>query len=212
MARALSGLDCLLAIAQASLDLALPGPRGGAPGPDHGVAQGPLSATQRRQAGRLMRVNHAGEVAAQGLYLGQALTARDDRVRAQLDAAAGEEQAHLAWCRSRLRALRARRSALDPLWFAGSLAIGALAGLRGDRASLGFVAETERQVEAHLHRHLDRLPAGATQDRAVVDAMRRDEARHGAQALRAGGSPPRFPIPQLMRVAAGVMTRTAHWL
>lgn len=212
MPRALSGLDCLLAIAQATVDIALPGPGGGAPGPDHGIAQGPLSPAQRREAGRLMRVNHAGEVAAQGLYLGQALAARDDRVRARLDAAAGEEQAHLAWCRSRLRALRARRSALDPLWFAGALTMGALAGLRGDRASLGFVAETERQVEAHLHRHLDRLPAGAAQDRAVVDAMRRDEARHGAQALRAGGSPPRFPIPQLMRVAAGVMTRTAHWL
>lgn len=212
MPRALSVLDCLLAIAQAGVDLALPGPGGGAPGPDHGVAQGALGAAQRRQAGRLMRVNHAGEVAAQGLYLGQALTAREGRVRAQLEAAAAEEQAHLTWCRSRLRALRARRSVLDPLWFAGSLAIGALAGARGDRASLGFVAETERQVEAHLHRHLDRLPAADTQSRAVVDAMRRDEARHGAQALRAGGSPPRFPIPQLMRLAAGVMTRTAHWI
>jgi 3-demethoxyubiquinol 3-hydroxylase len=203
--------DRLLAIAQAALRLALPGqPQQAAP--DAPLADAPLPAPERRRAGALMRVNHAGEVAAQGLYLGQALTARDESVRAQLDSAAAQEAAHLEWCRSRLRALHARRSLLDPLWFAGSVAIGALAGLRGDRASLGFVAETERQVEAHLHGHLQRLPEADLRSRAIVEAMRRDEARHGARALAGGGIPPRFPVPTLMRLAARIMTRTAYWL
>lgn len=203
--------DRLLAVAEAALRLALP-PRAAGHRPQVGVPEVPLPAAERRLAGRLMRVNHAGEVAAQGLYLGQALVAREPATRARLSAAAAEEAAHLDWCRARLTELRGRRSALDPLWFVGSLAIGVAAGARGDRASLGFVAETERQVEAHLHAHLQRLPQADARSREVVEAMRRDEARHGAEALAAGGVPPRFPIPQLMRLAARVMTRTAHYL
>jgi len=164
-----------------------------------------LSDKERAEAAALMRVNHAGEVAAQGLYHGQALMARDPVIRQQLLAAAREEQDHLHWCAERLQELGDGPSRLTPLWYAGSAAIGALAGLRSDAVSLGFVAETERQVSAHLGEHLQRLPVQDAASRAVVQAMKTDEERHGQEALDAGGKLPPAPVRGLMRLVAGVM-------
>jgi 3-demethoxyubiquinol 3-hydroxylase len=159
-----------------------------------------------------MRVNHAGEVAAQALYHGQALVAGDPEVRAFLLGAAREEGDHLTWCAQRLAALHSRPSLLNPLWFGGAVAIGALAGLAGDRISLGFICETERQVEGHLDEHLARLPADDSTSRAILEQMKADETRHGAHALERGGSALPWPIPALMRVAAKVMTGSAYWI
>ena len=164
-----------------------------------------LSEAERLQSASLMRVNHAGEVAAQGLYHGQALVARDPVIRQQLLAAAREEQDHLQWCNARLAELGDGPSKLSPLWYAGSAAIGALAGLRSDAVSLGFVAETERQVSAHLGEHLAQLPAQDSASRAVVQAMKIDEERHGQEALDAGGQLPPAPVRAVMRLVAGVM-------
>ena len=176
------------------------------------VAAGALSESERLQAASLMRINHAGEVAAQGLYHGQALVARDPGLRRQLLAAAREERDHLRWCAERLDELRDGPSKLSPLWYAGSLTIGALAGLGGDRRSLGFVAETERQVSAHLDEHLHRLPESDQRSRAVVQAMKLDEERHGAEALEAGGALPPAPVRGLMRAVAGLMkSAAARW-
>ncbi len=169
------------------------------------VAGAALSEAERREAASLMRVNHAGEVAAQGLYHGQALMARDPEVRRQLLAAAREEQDHLHWCAARLQELGDGPSKLTPLWYASSAAIGALAGLRGDARSLGFIAETERQVSAHLGEHLQRLPVGDTRSRVVLQAMQRDEQRHGEEAMAAGGRLPPGPIRGLMRAVSEVM-------
>ena len=166
---------------------------------------GELSAAERSQSAALMRVNHAGEVAAQGLYHGQALVARDPVIRQQLLAAAREEQDHLQWCNARLAELGDGPSKLSPLWYAGSAAIGALAGLRSDAVSLGFVAETERQVSAHLGEHLQQLPVQDAASRAVVQAMKTDEERHGQEALDAGGQLPPAPVRAVMRLVAGVM-------
>jgi ubiquinone biosynthesis monooxygenase Coq7 len=159
-----------------------------------------------------MRVNHTGELAAQALYHGQALLARSAATRQLLMEAARAESDHLAWCETRLKELASRPSVLNPLWYAGSFAIGAAAALAGDRASLGFVAETERQVEGHLASHLDRLPANDQRSRHIVELMKSDEAAH-AQAARARGaaSLPQ-PIPTLMRMAARVMTGCAYWV
>ena len=171
-----------------------------------------LEETQRRESAALMRVNHAGEVAAQALYHGQALLARSQATRDLLLKAAHEEADHLGWCEQRLRELGSGPSLLNPLWYAGSFAIGALAGALGDGASLGFVAETERQVEGHLDQHLQRLPASDAASRAVVDAMRKDEIAH-ADTARAAGA---VPLPQIvcavMRSTARVMTGTAYWI
>ena len=164
-----------------------------------------LSEGERREAASLMRVNHAGEVAAQGLYHGQALMARDPVVRQQLLAAAREEQDHLHWCAERLQELGDGPSKLTPLWYASSAAIGALAGLRSDATSLGFVAETERQVSAHLGEHLERLPAGDAGSRVVLQAMQSDEERHGQEAVAAGGALPPAPVRGLMRLVSQVM-------
>ena len=164
----------------------------------------------RRHAAALMRVNHAGEIAAQGLYHGQSLTAQAPALRAQLRAAAREEGDHLAWCRQRLTALDARPSLLDPAWYAGALAIGAVAGLVNDRVSLGFVVETERQVEAHLAGHLETLPAGDAADRAVVEQMRQDEVEHGATARDNGAAELPAPVQAVMRLAGKVMTTVAY--
>ncbi len=171
-----------------------------------------LTPVERRQSAALMRVNHAGELAAQGLYLGQSLAARSPQTLSQLRTAGAEEAAHIAWCRTRLKALGGRRSLLDPAWFGGALAIGTLAGLAGDDWSLGFIAETERQVEAHLDGHLQRLPADDQRSRAVLEQMRRDETRHGEDARRAGGRELPAPVRGLMRLAARVMTTTAYRL
>jgi len=169
-----------------------------------------LSPEDRQLAGALMRVNHVGEVCAQALYQAQALTARTDDLRRQMDRASREEGDHLAWTQERLTELGERPSLLNPLWYAGAFGIGLLAGRLGDGVSLGFVAETERQVEQHLAGHLDRLPAADQRSRAIVAAMKDDEARHADEAQGSGGQALPAPMTWLMRGAARVMTTTAH--
>jgi 3-demethoxyubiquinol 3-hydroxylase len=171
-----------------------------------------LSDTERRESAALMRVNHAGEIAAQALYHGQALVSRSAATQEILLKAAREESDHLAWCESRLKELGSRPSLLNPLWYCGSFAIGVLAAAAGDRASLGFVVETERQVEGHLNDHLTRLPSGDTRSRAILDVMRTDEIAHGATARAAGASELPAPVRMLMRQVARVMTTTAYWI
>ena len=171
-----------------------------------------LSAAEQRESAALMRVNHSGELAAQALYHGQALVARSAATRTMLIEAARSESDHLAWCEKRLAELNARPSLLNPLWYAGSFAIGALAALAGDRMSLGFVVETERQVEGHLDDHLGRLPVGDRRSRAILETMRAEEIAHGATAAAAGGERPPLPVRALMRYTARVMTGTAYWV
>lgn len=180
--------------------------------PVPGEAGEPLADADRRLAAGLMRVNHAGEVAAQGLYHGQALVARDPGTRSLLEQAAREETDHLAWCEQRLRELNDRRSLLHPLWYAGSFAIGVAAGLASDRVSLGFVAETEKQVERHLDQHLRRLPETDARGRAILERMRADEIGHGELARQAGGRELPLPVRSAMQLASRVMTGTAKWL
>jgi ubiquinone biosynthesis monooxygenase Coq7 len=180
------------------------------PAPDEGIPETVRDPAARRHAAGLMRVNHAGEIAAQALYFGQALTARNPEVRAKLLEAARDETDHLAWCEQRVRELDSRTSLLAPLWYAGSFAIGAAAGLTGDRTSLGFVAETERQVVEHLDSHLDKLPSDDERSRRIVEQMQRDEARHGHEARRGGGIGLPGPIRALMRRTARIMTSTAY--
>jgi len=172
----------------------------------------PLPEAERRASAALMRVNHAGELAAQALYHGQAFAARSAATREMLLAAASSESDHLAWCETRLKELAARPSLLNPLWYAGSFAIGAATALLGDRASLGFVAETERQVEGHLDDHLGRLPPADTRSRAILEAMRGEEIAHGAAAAAAGGAQLPAPVRALMRYTARVMTGAAYWV
>ena len=169
-----------------------------------------MDATPRRHAAGLMRVNHAGEVSAQALYHGQALTARDPKVREHLLKAADEEQQHLRWCEERLSELGEAPSKLQPLWAAGSFAIGAVAGLAGDKWSLGFVAETEKQVSEHLQEHLKKLPDGDQKSRDIVAAMNADETRHGNEAIEAGGRPLPRPVRDLMKAVARVMKFGAY--
>jgi ubiquinone biosynthesis monooxygenase Coq7 len=169
-----------------------------------------MGAQERREAGALMRVNHVGEVCAQALYQAQALTARTPELRRQMELAAREETDHLAWTQQRLAELGDRVSWLNPLWYAGAFGIGLLAGRGGDATSLGFVVETERQVEAHLATHLDRLPAADSRSRAIVEVMKADERRHADEASAAGGAELPRPVRWLMRGAAMVMTSTAH--
>ena len=158
----------------------------------------------------LMRVNHAGEVCAQALYSGQALFAREPRVREALHLAAGEERDHLAWCRQRLQELGARPSLLDPAWYLGSFALGAISGLAGDRWSMGFLNETEAQVERHLDGHLERLPVDDLRSRAVVEQMRDDERRHGALGRSLGAADLPLAVKAAMKLASTVMTRAAY--
>jgi ubiquinone biosynthesis monooxygenase Coq7 len=172
----------------------------------------PLTDADRRLAGSLMRVNHVGEVCAQALYQAQALTARSADLRQQMEQAASEERDHLAWTEERLRELDDRPSVLNPLWYAGAFVIGLAAGRAGDRWSLGFVVETERQVEQHLAGHLDRLPVEDAASRAIVAQMKDDEAHHAQQAQQAGAQALPLPLRWAMRVAAKVMTTTAHRL
>ena len=182
------------------------------PRPAVGKLPADLSPAERRLSGALMRVNHVGEVCAQALYAAQALTARSPALRAKMQAAGREETDHLAWTEHRLADLGARTSLLNPLWYAGAFAIGLAAGRAGDRVSLGFVVETERQVEQHLASHLQRLPEADQASRAVVAQMRDDEARHADQALQAGGAEMPAPVRWLMRQSARVMTRLAYHL
>ena len=180
--------------------------------PARGASAEALEEKDRVLAGRLMRVNHAGEIAAQALYQGQAFMARDPEVRTAMAEAAAEEVDHLAWCEERLKELETPPSRLDPLWYIGSFAIGALAGLAGDRLSLGFIGETEKQVVEHLEGHLGRLPEKDQKSRAILAQMKQDEARHGENAHRAGGRPMPGPICNLMRVTSRIMTETAYWI
>jgi len=175
-----------------------------------GDAVPPLDEPQRRLSGALMRVNHVGEICAQAMYTAQSVTARDPALRGLFAHAAREESDHLNWTQRRLRELNARTSLLSPLWYAGAFGIGLLAGRAGDAVSLGFVVETERQVEQHLEHHLQRLPNADLASRAVVRQMKDDEARHGASAQAAGATRLPAPVRWAMRLAARVMTTTAH--
>lgn len=170
----------------------------------------PLNESQRRHAAGLMRVDHAGEVAAQALYHGQAVTARSRRVRGAMERAAREEGDHLRWCNERLQELGDQASRLDPLWYLGSFLIGTAAGLAGDRWSLGFVAETERQVVRHLEGHLDALPAEDVRSRAILEQMRQDEGAHATTAVESGAAELPVPVKRLMSLTARIMTETAY--
>lgn len=210
--RSFSPLDRLVAQLDAALHILLgPAPIPERPNPAASRPEAELGAAERRLCGRLMRVNHAGEIAAQALYQGQALTARLTLVREKMEQAAREENDHLAWTAERLQELGAHTSYLNPLWYTGSFAIGALAGIAGDKWSLGFVAETERQVVKHLSAHLARLPPADEKGRAILEQMREDEAHHATTAIEAGGAPLPPPVKELMRLASRVMTRSAFW-
>ncbi len=178
--------------------------------PGRDAPEAALSAAEQRRAAALMRVNHVGEVCAQALYQGQALTARDPEAKKTLSVAAHEEVEHLAWCESRMTALGGRKSWLNPVWYAGSLAIGGAAGALGDRWNLGFLAETERQVGAHLESHLDALPENDAKSRAVVEQMKIDEARHADTALALGAAKLPAPVQGMMRLMARTMTSIAY--
>ena len=209
--RVLSPLDKLLSAADSAMRT-LAAPAASArrqPQPTQQAA--PLSAADKALSGALMRVNHVGEVCAQALYNAQALATRDPGLQAQLDEASREETDHLAWTQARIQDLGSHRSYLNPLWYAGAFAIGWVAGrVGGDKVSLGFVVETERQVEAHLKSHLDRLPANDLASRAVVAQMMVDERHHADMAQQAGGMALPLPARLLMKAAAKVMTTTAH--
>jgi ubiquinone biosynthesis monooxygenase Coq7 len=208
--RDLSPIDRLLIDAQNALGTVFGSPHAERTNPGNDQAEIVLDDDERRHAAGLMRINHVGEVCAQALYIGQAAVARDDATRRQLLAAAQEETDHLAWCAQRLHELGSRPSLLNPLWYAGSYAIGALAGLRGDGWNLGFVVETERQVEAHLDEHLQQLPPADQRSRAILETMKADEARHAehAQAQGARRLPP--PVPTLMAAASKLMKTIAY--
>jgi len=209
--RPLSPLDRLLVELERALDtVTVASPATVLPSPSRNVAATPLDDAERRHAAGLMRVNHVGEVCAQALYFGQAAVARDERLRAQMLAAAAEETDHLGWCGERLDELGSRPSLFNPIWYAGAWVIGAGAGLVGDRVSLGFVVETERQVEAHLGEHLETLPAQDARSRAIVARMKDDEARHAEHALAAGGIALPAPVRSLMRFASTVMKAVAY--
>jgi 3-demethoxyubiquinol 3-hydroxylase len=171
-----------------------------------------LSEADRAKSAALMRVNHTGEICAQALYSGQSLVARNEHVRAVLLSAGNEERDHLAWCRQRLTDLRSRPSLLDPLWYGGSFVMGVASGLAGDRWSLGFLAETEAQVERHLSGHLEKLPVEDEASRLVIEQMRADENRHGAAGRAMGGAELPLPVRLAMQAASRVMTRTAYWV
>ncbi len=187
-------------------------PHASRPYPAEGMVPGALDPAARRLAGALMRVNHVGEVCAQALYQAQALSSRDPAVRRQLDHASREETDHLAWTARRLSELGDRPSLLNPLWYAGAFAIGLLAGRAGDAVSLGFVVETEQQVERHLAGHLDRLPAEDGASRAIVAQMQQDEAAHADMARSSGAQTLPAPARWAMRLAARAMTTTAHYV
>lgn len=180
------------------------------PYPDAGVPEAVMDETEKKQAAALMRVNHSGEICAQALYQGQALTARDPIVQQKLQQAAQEETEHLAWTSRRVHELGGHLSLLNPFWYAGSLAIGAVAGMLGDKWNLGFLAETERRVESHLQSHLERLPSQDEKSRAIVQQMYEDETRHAEMAAALGGAALPLPVQWAMNLNAKVMTSTAY--
>ena len=203
--------DALILAADSALRTLWAEPRASRPTPMAPAAELELTDTERREAGALMRVNHVGEVCAQALYTGQALASKDPALRAQLAEASREETDHLAWTQQRLKDLKDRPSFLNPLWYAGAFAIGYAAGkLGGDKVSLGFVVETERQVEAHLQSHMDRLPAADSASRAIVAQMKADEMAHAQMAMKAGAVELPGPVKSLMQLASKVMTTVAH--
>jgi len=211
MNRTLSPLDRALVELERALGAIFePAPVAVRPSPALSMEDAPLDDAERRHSAGLMRVNHVGEVCAQALYFGQAAVAHDEAQRARMLEAAAEETDHLGWCGERLKELDSRPSLLNPLWYAGAYAIGAAAGLISDRLSLGFVVETERQVEAHLGEHLEKLPEADARSRAIVSVMKDDEARHAKNALAAGAEVLPDPVPALMRFASNVMKAVAY--
>lgn len=208
--RHLTPLDRFLDQGQRALETVFGNPPAARPNPAAGEPDVVLEDDERRHAAGLMRINHVGEVCAQALYLGQAAVARSEDTREHLLHAAQEETDHLAWCAERLRELDSRPSLFNPIWYAGSYAIGTAAGLRGDGWNLGFVVETERQVEAHIDEHLDDLPAADTRSRAILEVMKADEARHADNAEAAGARVLPFPIPTVMAAASKVMKAVAY--
>ena len=210
--RHLGPLDRLLDSAQNALATVLGAPRAERRNPGASAPEAPLDAGQRRHSAGLMRINHTGEVCAQALYIGQAAVARDPATRTHLLEAAQEETDHLAWCADRLRELDSRASLFNPLWYAGSWTIGVLAGLRGDGWNLGFVVETERQVEAHLAEHLQTLPEADARSRAILSVMKEDETRHADNAMAAGARLLPQPVPTLMAAMSKVMKTVAYRL
>lgn len=205
-------MDAVLVALDTALRTVSGGNHASRPCPRAGVEPAPLADDERALSGALMRVNHVGEVCAQALYSAQALATRDPALRRQFEQAAREETDHLAWTQERLQQLGARSSLLNPLWYSGAFAIGLIAGRAGDAASLGFLVETERQVERHLEGHLERLPEHDAASRAIVDQMRADESRHADAAQAAGAAPLPAPVRWAMKAAAKIMTVTAHRL
>lgn len=211
--RELSPLDKLLVGANNALrTVAAPAGRPSRSNPAEKIADADLDAKQKAHAAGLMRVNHAGEVAAQALYQGHANVARDKDIEDQMQRAADEEFDHLAWCEQRIHELGFQPSRLSPLWYAGAYAIGAASGVLGDKWSLGFIAETEKQVCSHLDSHLEQLPEEDAKSRAIVKQMREEEEEHGENAVDAGAAVLPRPIIRLMRATAKVMTKTAYWV
>lgn len=211
--RQLTPLDRLLAGANNALrTIAAPAGRPARKNPASDISETDLTEKQKTHAAGLMRVNHAGEIAAQGLYQGHACVVRNPDIEQQMQRAANEEFDHLAWCEQRLAELNAGPSVLSPIWYGGAFAIGAASGILGDRWSLGFIAETEKQVCAHLDSHLDQLPAEDDKSRAIVKQMRDEEQEHGENAIEAGAAELPSPLQRLMRLTARVMTTTAYRL
>jgi len=211
--RNLSPIDRLLAGADDALrTIAAPAGHPSRANPAALIKESDLTARQKSHAAGLMRVNHAGEVAAQALYKGHATVARDTNIEQQMQHAAAEESDHLAWCEQRIQELGEEPSRLSPVWYAGAYAIGAVSGILGDKWSLGFIAETERQVCEHLDSHLDVLPAEDARSRAIVEQMRDEEAEHGEKAMEAGAAELPAPVKSLMRLTAKVMTKAAYWV
>lgn len=211
--RQLSPLDRFLVSANNALrTVAAPAGRSARPNPARHILDAGLDARQKAHAAGLMRVNHAGEICAQALYQGHAMAARDAAIEAQMQRAADEEFDHLAWCEERIHELGEDVSKLSPLWYAGAFAIGAASGVLGDKWSLGFIAETEKQVCAHLDSHLEALPAEDAKSRAIVEQMRDEEEEHGDNAIEAGAAELPAPVKRLMQMTAKVMTKTAYWV
>jgi ubiquinone biosynthesis monooxygenase Coq7 len=182
------------------------------PFPDRDCQENPMDAAEKRMAAGLMRINHSGEVCAQALYNGQALTARNPATEAALREASQEETEHLAWCEKRIHELGSHKSLLNPAWYAGSFALGALAGALGDKWNLGFLAETEHQVGSHIESHLHQLPQQDAKSRAVLEQMKIDEAKHEATAITHGGAPLPLPVKLAMKLSSKIMTKTTYWI
>jgi 3-demethoxyubiquinol 3-hydroxylase len=212
-ARRLSRLDDVIGQLDQALRMTFHGPSTAQrPNPADGEAEPELTAAERELSGRLMRVNHVGEICAQALYWGQSLMARSPIVQEKMKQAAREENDHLAWTEDRIKELGTHPSYLNPLWYSGAAAIGALAGLAGDRWNLGFIAETENQVVEHLSGHLDRLSPRDIKSKAILEQMREDEGQHATTALKAGASELPRPVKQVMKIASKIMTTTAYWI